>query len=207
MRQGFMRGRRMLGSAMAAAAMVLVVASTAYACVIQKGDATVTGTVRTSNLMTGDGVSNGPPAYCAGRGPVTSAAGPASSAISASFAAATACNSGGTNFLSNGTYDVRLRNTTAGYTGADGTGWTQTAGSGCFAPANVGGANNFLLGTMSITSGNGTASFSGTVPSGATTTNSATDASIFCVGKQGTGGAAPTINSDGFLAPFRVSTV
>lgn len=194
-------------TAMVAAAAVLAGVSTAYACVTNKGDATVTGTVRTSNLMT----SSNPPGhakYCAGREPIVAAAGPADSALSAKFAPATACNpTGGTTQLTDGTYTVRLRNTNAivpnigtpgpAWTGADNVGWTWTENSGCFNPLNTLDPRNFTLGTMRVTSGSGT--FNGVVPTDALT-NGPKDASVLCVGNNG-------VNNDGFLAPFRVSTI
>lgn len=187
------RKRKMFGSGLAAAAVVLVVASTAYACVQFKGTATVTGTVRVSNLMRGSGVHG----YCTGGGPVTAAAGPTSSTVSASFARST---TGCVNQLSQGTYDVKLRNTTAGFTGTDGTGWTMGADMGCF--SGVSGGTIYPLGTMSVGS-TGSGSGSWTVPSGASS-NGVNDASVFCVGNQTLNGDG---TKDGFLAPFRVSTV
>lgn len=49
------RTRKTLGAGFAAAAVLLVAASSAWACVIYYGDVTVTGSVRPSNLMTGAG--------------------------------------------------------------------------------------------------------------------------------------------------------
>jgi len=109
--------------------------------------------------------------------------------------------------LSDGTYTVRLRNTsatvpnigtpTSAWTGADDTGWNWQANSGCFHPLNAIDPRNFNLGTMQVTSGSG--NFNGAVPLAALT-NGPNDASVLCVGNNG-------INGDGFLAPFRVSTI
>jgi len=183
-----MRRPKIFGAVLAAAATVLIVASTAYACVNIKGTATVTGSVRSSNVMTGSGAHG----YCAGGDPVTAAAGPASSSASASFAASTgSCASK----LPTGTYDVKLRNITAGYAGADGAIWKLTEGTGCF--SGLPGGTISSLGTMSIgTSGSGSVNW--TVPAGALP-NGPTDASVFCVKDQA--------SFDGFLAPFRVSTI
>lgn len=199
-----MRRRRILGVGLAAAAVALVAASTAYACVVIKGNGRVTGSVRASNLMTG--FPAGHANYCPanGRQPITAAAGPPGSRLTATFAPADRCNDDGQNKLSDGTYDVRLRNALA-WTGADGTGWVQVAGSGCFAPQNVNQPNNFDLGDMPVSGGSG--SFSGAVPTGATLTNGPNDASIFCVGKKDGADGQATGASDGFLAPFRVATV
>lgn len=192
-----MKRRKIWGSGFAAAAVMLVLASTAYACVLAKGTATVTGSVRASNTMTGSGTSH---AYCTGGGPTTSAAGPASSTVSASFAAST---TGCVYQLSQGTYDVKLRNTPAapatpnGYKGSDGSSWTLGASMGCFSGATGGTMYTLSPPTMTVNA-SGTGSGSWTVPSGATS-NGTTDASVFCVKNQA--------NSDGFLAPFRVSTV
>lgn len=209
-----MRGRRILGLGLATAAVALAAASTAYACVVLKGDAKLTGAVQNSNpngntVMTGLGSGHG---YCTGRSPVYAAAGGVGTSVTFDYAPGTACNTDGSNKLSAGDYDVRLRNTTAGYTGADGTGWTQTLNSGCFVTANAG-PKNMDLGNLTVSStgsGSGTWSIPSLDDNGdPLTQNSATDASVFCVGKFGAGTppAAPTGSSDGFLAPFRVTTV
>lgn len=206
---GFMRGRRMLVSAIAAAAMILALASTAYACVVIKGKGTVTGSVRAGNELTGLG-TNVHASYCTSPGstPVTAAAGPASSSVSASFSPATLCNADGTNKLSDGTYDVRLRNLTGAntaYTGTDGTSWTFVSGKGCFA-TSVGGSN-YALGTLTVSGGTGISSGGPwTIPSTVTSnsSNPKTDTSVFCIGNRTLNG---DLTQDGFLAPFRVSTV
>lgn len=200
-----MTRRRITGAVLATAATTLAVASTAYACVVLKGDATVTGAKETSNLMTGLGTprSHG---YCAGRAPVTAAAGQPGTDVSATFATATACTDvNNPNRLSMGTYDVRLRNTTAGFTGADGTGWSQVPGSGCFATGNAGLPNNSDLGNLMVDA-TGSGSGNWRLPS-TLVPNGPMDASVFCVGKFGDGGEAPTGASDGFLAPFRVALI
>ena len=187
-------------AAIVAAAAVLVGVSTAYACVTNKGDATVTGTVRPSNLMTAASDPFGHATYCTGRNPTVAAAGPAGSALSARFAPATLCNTKGTNKLSDGLYTVRLRNTSTtnpAWTGTDGTGWTWQENSGCFRTANLTDPRNFILGTMAVTGGSG--NFTGAVPTSALE-NGPKDASVLCVGGNGASG-------DGFLAPFRVSTI
>ncbi len=205
-----MKRRNIVMSVLASAAMMLTVASTAYACVVIKGDGTVTAATRNSNKMTGLGAT--PSAtFCTGKGAKTAAAGAAGTTVGFTFAPATFCNASGTNQLSAGDYDVRLRNVNgtpdpSAWTGSDASGsWTQVSGSGCFAPANVGAANNYDLGNLTVVTGSGSGSW--TLPSTGLVTNGLTDASIFCVGKFGAGGAAPTATSDGFLAPFRVSTV
>jgi len=169
-------------------------ASTAYACVAYYGELTVTGSVRASNLMIAD---EGQHDYCTGYEPTTAAAGPAGSTVSAQFDPASDCNANGTNQLPDGTYDIALRNTKNGYTGADGSGWTQVSLSGCWSGKKDG--TIYSLGTVSISSGSGSGSW--TIPSTATT-NGTTDASVFCAAKQPASGSQP-----GFLAPFRVSTV
>lgn len=193
--------RRIIGLTVIAAAVALTIASTAYACVNIKGDATVTGSVRTGNLITGNGLHD----YCAGRTPVTAAAGPAGSQVSATFAKSTApvTSSCPSTQLPDGEYDVRLRNSNAGYEGVDGTGWTQVPLSGCFiVPV---GANNHDIGDMTINSGTGSGGGTWNLP-GVLVPNGPTDSSIFCVGKKNASGVASG-NSDGFLAPFRVSTL
>jgi hypothetical protein len=196
-----MRRRRMVWLSLAVAAVVGAFASTAYACVALKGKATVTGSVRASNQMIGSGAHD----YCPGGEPVVAAAGPAGSTVSASFAPSTTGNCQAS--LQGGTYDVRLYNTNTGYEGADGVRWVQRPLSGCFVVGASSVPINYYLGSLTISS-TGSGNGSWTVPSTATS-NGPTDASTFCVGRRS--GAAnnqpATGGSDGFLAPFRVSTL
>lgn len=197
--------RKILVSVLAVAAVALMAAATAYACVVHKGSATVTGTRGNTGTMVGLGSGHG---FCTGGDPATAAAGPAGSSVTFAYAPASC---GGTSYqLSAGNYDVRLRNvngSSSAWSGSDSLGWTQVASSGCFAHPLTD-ANNYHLADMTVDStGSGTKSV--TLPSSGLVTNGLTDASIFCVGKYGAGTppAAPTGSSDGFLAPFRVTTV
>lgn len=204
--------RRIFVVGLAITAMAAMAASTAYACVNFKGNATVTGSTRASNLMTGSGAHS----YCsAATSPKNAAAGTTGS-ITFAFAPATSCVSS-TNTLSPGTYDVRLRNVGAAtgntaWNGKDvqagGTGWTQNGSSGCFTSTTFA-ANNRDLGDLVVTTTTSTngGSASWPLPSGLSNNDGTlNDASIFCVGKKDAAGNVGG-TADGFLAPFRVSTI
>lgn len=194
------RKRQVFGLGLATAAVVIMVAaSTAYACVYYYGELTVDGSVQDSSLMIADEGQHG---YCSGEEPTAAAVGPASSTVSATFDPASSCNSSGTNELPDGDYDIKLRNTTSGFTQSGSAPWSLQSGAGCWSGSTTGTVT--WLGDVTITSGSGSGSW--TIPSGAGT-NGTSDASVFCVGKQTSGDDSSNGSQAGFLAPFRVNTV
>ncbi len=182
--------RRSLLLGFTTATAMLLIASTAYACIVYKGDLTLTGASKTSNLMTGDPSAN--MTYCSGRSPTTAAAGAQSSSVNVDVDPATACT-GTSNQLGDIVHEVRLNNL-KGFTGTDGSSWTIVSGKGCWATQQVQGTK---LGEFTPSSGSFNGNF--TIPSTAVD-NAAGEASVFCIGEKN----PPGSTRNGFLAPFRV---
>lgn len=184
--------RKTVLGAFATAAAVLVLASSAYACVVFRGDLTVTGPT-SGNLVTGDG-SGSSHKYCTGREPTTAAAAGYNQSITVTVAPATACVGAG-NKLADGNNSVIINNssTDAGvpfnYSGGK---WNFVSGTGCFASPP---GNKTLTTTFNVVSGAATGNFTLPHMNRVDPTNKA---SALCVGKSGV---------SGIFAPIRITSI
>lgn len=188
------RSKRIVIGTMAAAAAVAVLASSAYACVVFKGDLTVVSPGTSGNRVTGSGDLSSM-RYCTGRQPTTAGSAGAGDSILVTVSLATACVST-TNKLPEGDARVILTNaaTTAGapfsYIGGK---WNVVHSSQCGMSNS---SDNFVLSTAYAVDALGAGADSFTLPSlnRVDPTNVASD---ICVAK----------GSFGISAPLRVTHI
>lgn len=182
------------------AAVVMVVASTAFACVTFMGSMTVDGHDGDTTVV-GTGNSH---AYCSTGRPTTAAAGHLADSITATVSPGTCADPGAlaSHKLPRGSYEVRYNNANS-YT-FDGTFWVMTAGTGCFRAANA--ATTTTIGSFNVDK-NGNGSWTGTLgdPAGTDYFPGPLNAANFCVGDpQGPVGDG---GFPGMLAPYRLLQV
>lgn len=133
-----------------AALAVVLLGSTAFACVTFKGDLTVTSSSGTSgNTVSGN---EGSMTYCTGGNPVTAGTAGKLDSLRVQVAAATRCTSS-TNHLNSGNNTVYLNNAktdSAVPFRYDGSKWVFQNGTGCFKnpPGNI-----LLTGSYSVSGG------------------------------------------------------
>lgn len=179
------------------AGVILVVASTAAACVTFMGAMEVNGHDGMTEVV-GTGNSH---AYCSDGRPTTAAAGHLLDSINIKVKAGHCADTGaaGDHQMPDGTYEVRFNNVKS-YT-FDGTYWNMTPGLGCFRPANF--ATTTIIGGFTVTGGDGTWTGTLGVPAGAPYYPPTGEAANICVGDP----ESTTIGSGGrpgLLAPYRL---
>lgn len=185
--------RKTVLGAFAAGAAVVALSSSAYGCVVFRGDLTVTGPV-SGNKVTGDG-SNTSHKYCATREPVTAAEGGYNDAITVTVASGSLCNASGTNKLADGNNSVIINNSSTDsgvpfkYSGGK---WNFVSGTGCFASPP---GNKTLTTSFNVVAGAATAPF---VLPHMNRVDPANMASALCVGKSGV---------SGIFAPIRITSI
>lgn len=194
MRIGTRRGMVMASTT---GAVLLGLASTAFACVTFMGKVNVTGHDGSTTVV-GTGNSH---AYCSDGRPTTAAAGHLEDSITINASEGTCA--GVAHKLPEGTYEVRYNNSPS-YT-FDGTYWSMLQGKGCFRPENAS-TTTILDGPLTIdAAGNG--SWTGTLgalkqlPSFATPLT----ASNLCIGAP----TLPKVNGiiPGMLAPYQLLAI
>lgn len=183
------------------AALVMIPASIALACVTFVGELTVDGHDGDTTVV-GTGNQH---AYCSTGRPTTAAAGHLTDSVTAHYGKGQCADAGAVadQKPQEGVYEVRYNN--ADTYDFDGTSWVMVPGSGCFRPANA--ATTTLLGTFTVGS-NGKGTWTGQiVTAGAPVFHGPSDAANFCIG-------APTLPpppgatlAPGMLAPFRLLQV
>lgn len=143
MRIGTQRGILMASTT---GALLLGLASTAFACVTFMGKVEAVGRLGSTTVV-GTGNSH---AYCSNGRPTTAAAGNLADSITINTLAGTCADAGaaGNHQLPAGTYEVRFNNDSSSYT-FDGTHWTMTAGKGCFRDVNAA-TSTILAGPLTI---------------------------------------------------------
>lgn len=177
---------------------VMVMGSTAFACVTFKGKMDLTGENGSTSVV-GTGNSHG---YCSTGRPTTAAAGTEGSAVSLTVSPGTCADAGAlsSHQLDSGTYLVKFNNELS--YNFDGTYWNMVSSTGCFLSDNS--ATTSDLGSFTVdTAGNGSWSGALSPINGTRFYAGPTTASNFCIGR------SELVNNKrpGMLAPFQLLLV